>query len=58
MDQGQGYTNSDDFQVLEFYFGFYTVSSDRIDRECTFQIKTSNSLSISGQGFPRMNTDS
>ena len=51
MDQGQGYTNHDDFQVLEFCFGFYTVS-DGIDRECTFQIKTSNSLSISAQGFP------
>ena len=32
--------------------------SDGIDRECTFQIQTSNSLSISAQGFLRMNTDS
>ena len=32
--------------------------SDGIDRECTFQIQTSNSLSISAQVFLRMNTDS
>ena len=32
--------------------------SDGIDRECTFRIQTSNSLSISAQGFLRMNTDS
>ena len=31
---------------------------DRIDREGNFQIQTSNSLSISAQGFLRMNTDS
>ena len=32
--------------------------SDGIDRPCTFQIQTSNSLSILAQGFLRMNTDS
>ena len=32
--------------------------SDGIDRECTFQIQTSNSLSISARGFLHMNTDS
>ena len=32
--------------------------SDGIDRQCTFQIQTSNSLSISAQGFLPMNTDS
>ena len=32
--------------------------SDGIDRECTFQIQTSNSLSISTQCLLRMNTDS
>ena len=31
---------------------------DGIDRECTFQIQTSNSLSISTQGFLRTNIDS
>ena len=31
---------------------------DGIDRECTFQMKTSNSLSISAQSFLRMNTNS
>ena len=32
--------------------------SNGIDRECTFQIQTSNSLSISAQSFLRMNKDS
>ena len=32
--------------------------SDGIDRQCTLQIQTSNSLSISAQGFLRINTDS
>ena len=32
--------------------------SDGIDKECTFQIQTSSSLSISAEGFLRMNTDS
>ena len=61
MGQGQGYTNHDDFQVLAFYCSFYTAKahlSDGIDRECTFQVQTSNSLLISAQGFLRMNTDS
>ena len=31
---------------------------DGIDRECTFQIQTSNSLSISAQSSLHMNTDS
>ena len=31
--------------------------SDGIDRECTFKILTSNSLSISAPGFLRMNID-
>ena len=60
MGQEQGYTNHDDFQVLEFYWSFYKSKahlSDRIDRECTFQIQTSTSLSISAQGFLRMNID-
>ena len=56
MGQEQWYTNHDDFQVLEFYWNFYTVK--RWNRECTFQIQTPNSLSISAQVFPRMNTDS
>ena len=61
MGHKQGYTNHDNFQVLEFYCSFYTVKnslSDGTDRECTFQIQTSNSLSISAQYFLRMNTDS
>ena len=60
MGQEQGHTNHDDFQVLEFYCSFYTVKSSSVgwNRECTFQIQTSNSLSISAQGFLRMNTDS
>ena len=49
------------FQFLDFT-AVFTLSkahlSDRIDRECTFEIQTSNSLSISAQGFQRMNTDS
>ena len=31
---------------------------DGIDRECTFQIQTLNSLSMSAHGFLRMNADS
>ena len=49
------------FKFLNF-IAIFTQSkanlSDGIDRECTFQIQTSNSLSISAQGFLRMNTDS
>ena len=49
------------FMFLNFT-AVFTLSkahlSGAIDRECTFQIQTSNSLSISAQGFRRMNTDS
>ena len=60
MGQGQGYTNHDDFQVLEFYCSSCTVKSslNRIGREYTFQNQTSNSLSISALGVLRTNTDS
>ena len=60
MGQEQEYTNHDDFQGFEFYCSFYTVkySSVRWNRECNFQIQTSNSLSLSAQDFLRMNTDS
>ena len=61
MGQEQGYKNHGDLQVLEFYCSFYIVknsSVDGINRECTFQIQTLNSLSISAQGFLRMKTDS
>ena len=30
MGQEQGYTNHDDFQVLEFYCSFYTVKSSSV----------------------------
>ena len=30
MGQKQGYTNQDDFQVLEFYCSFYTVKSSSV----------------------------
>ena len=61
MGQEQWYTNHDDLQVLEFSAVFTQSKahlSDGIDRECTFQIQTSNSLSISTQGFLRTNIDS
>ena len=61
MGQEQWYTNHDDLQVLEFSAVFTQSKahlSDGIDRECTFQIQTSTSLSISAQGIWRMNTDS
>ena len=31
MGQEQGYTNYDDFQVLEFYCSFYTVKSSSVE---------------------------
>ena len=49
------------FKLLSFTAVFTKSKahlSDGIDRECTFQIQTSNSLSISAQGFLHMNTDS
>ena len=61
MGQEQGYTNHDDFQVLNFTAVFTQSKahlSDGIDREYTFQIQTSNSLSISAQDFLGINTDS
>ena len=61
MGQEQWYTNPDDLQVLEFSAVFTQSKahlSDGIDRECTFQIQTSASFSISAQGTRRMNTDS
>ena len=60
MGQGQGYTNRDDFQVLEFYCSICTVksSSNGTGREYTFQNQTSNSLSISAPDVLRTNTDS
>ena len=45
MGQEQWYTNPDDLQVLEFSAVFTQSKahlSDGIDRECTFQIQTSN----------------
>ena len=58
MGRGQGYTNHDDFQALEFYCSFYIVkvSSVEWNRECTFQNQASNSISISAQDFLRTNT--
>ena len=61
MGQEQGYINHDDFQVLKLYCSFFRVKghpSNGIDSEYTFQIQTSNSLSISAQSFLRMNKDS
>ena len=61
MGQGQGYINHDDFQVLNFTAVFTQSKahlSDGIDREYTFQIQTSNSLSISAHGFLGINRDS
>ena len=49
------------FKYLDF-IAVFTQSkahlSDGINRECTFQIQISNSLSISAHGFLCMNTDS
>ena len=49
------------FKFLNFIAVFTQSKAylfDEIDRECTFQIKTLNSLSMSAHGFLRMNTDS
>ena len=49
------------FKFLNFTTVFTqskTYLSDWIDRECNFQIQTSNSCSISAQGFLRINADS
>ena len=58
MGREQGYINHHSFQVLEFYCSFYTAKSSSVGwNRCTFQIQTSSSLSISAQGFLRINTD-
>ena len=48
MGQEPGYTNHDDFQVLTTAVFSQSKAhlSDGIDRECTFQIQSSNPLSI------------
>ena len=49
------------FKFLNFTAAFIQSKAhlyDRIDRECTFEIQTSNSLSILVRGFLHMNTDS
>ena len=49
------------FKFLNFIAVFTQSKAylfDEIDRECTFQIQTLNSLSMSAHGFLRMNTDS
>ena len=58
MGQEQGHTNTTVFKFLNLTAVFTQSKarlSDGIDRECTFQIQTSNSLSITAQGFLRMN---
>ena len=62
MGPEQGLQIKTIFKFLNFTAVFTqskkTHLSVGIDRECTFQIQTSNSLSISAQGFLHMNTDS
>ena len=59
MGREQGFINHHNFQVYEFYCSFYTAKSSSLDgwNRCTFQIQTSNPLSISAQGFLPTNTD-
>ena len=59
--KGRGLEITTIFKFLNFTAAFTQSKahlSDGIDREYTFQIQTSNSLSISAQGFLHMNTDS
>ena len=61
MGQEQGYTNYDDFQVLEFFCSFYRVKSSSVGwnrLRMHFSNLNINSLSISAQGFLRMSTHS
>ena len=60
MGQGKGNTNVGDFKILEFYCSFTQSRihlSKGMDRECAFLKQTSNSFSISVQGFLRTNTE-
>ena len=44
--------------LLQIFHSQKLILSDGIDRECTLQMQTSNSLCISAQGFLRINTNS